>query len=166
MLVHGLNNAYTAAVREAEEAGDNLPRLEARRVFDEIRVALSRSTDKLIIFEAPTAPVLAELQIDNLEGRFVVSWDSLLDMLKSEEMSEIEVVEGYLDEADDLLERGRWDQARRRNRRAYDFAAQIEDRALLREADEQYIRSYLGEATDLLGTRPPARCLCAQPPGL
>ena len=150
VVVHGLNRAYQAAVYEAEEAGDNLPRLEARRVFDEIRVALSRSTDKLILLEPPSAAVLTELQINRLDGCYTVGWESLLEMLKSEEMSEIEVVEGYLDETDDLLERGRWEQARRRNRRAFDFAVQLEDRALLREADEQFIRSYLGEANDLL----------------
>ncbi|MBK8049314.1 MAG: AAA family ATPase [Anaerolineales bacterium] len=150
VLLYGLNAVYEAAVRLAEGAGDNLPRLEARRLFDEMRVALSRATDKLIILESPDAPVLTELQVDQLEGRFVIGWDSLLDMLRTEEMSEIEVVEGYLDEVDDLVERGRWEQARRRNRRAYDFAMQLSDSALAVDAQEQYIRTFLAEAEDFV----------------
>jgi hypothetical protein len=150
VLVHGLDRLYQDAVRNSENPHSNLPRLEARRQFDEMRVALSRSTDKLVLLEPPTAPVLDELGVEQLPGHYVISWDSLLELLRTEEMSEIEAVEGYLDEADDLLERGRWEQARRRNRRAYEFAQQIEDHALLREAEEQYIRIYLAHAADQL----------------
>ncbi len=150
VLVHGLDRLYQEAVRNSENPNSNLPRLEARRQFDEMRVALSRSTDKLVLLEAPGAPVLAELGVSQLPGHYTVGWDSLLELLRTEEMSEIEAVEGYLDEADDLLERGRWEQARRRNRRAYEFAQQIEDSALLREAEEQYIRIYLAHAADQL----------------
>jgi hypothetical protein len=85
-----------------------------------------------------------------LPGHYSISWDSLLELLRTEEMSEIEAVEGYLDEADDLLERGRWDHARRRNRRAHEFAEQIDDHSLLREAQEQYIRIYVAQAADQL----------------
>jgi hypothetical protein len=155
VLVHGLNETYQRAVRLADEVASNLPHLEARRLFDTMRVALSRSTDKLILLDAPTAPVLAALGFGDpasLEGYHVITWESLLDLLHTEEMSEIEVVEGLLDEVDDLLERGRWEQARRRNRRAYDFAVQMEDRALAREAEDQYIRSFLHEAEALLAT--------------
>lgn len=151
VLVHGLNETYQKAVRLTGSAHDDLPRLEARRLFDEIRVALSRSTARLVLLEAPGAAVLDELEVHRLGGRHVIDWDSLLEILKTEEMSEIEVVEGYLDEADELLERGRWEQARRRNRRAYDFAVQLEDRALMREAQEQLIRSYLQESTAASG---------------
>jgi hypothetical protein len=115
-----------------------------------MRVALSRSTDKLVLLEPPTASVLKELNVQRLPGHYTISWDSLREMLRTEEMSEIEAVEGYLDEADDLLERARWDQARRRNRRAYEFAEQLDDRALLREAQEQYIRIHLAQAADQL----------------
>ena len=153
VLIHGLNATYQRAIRLADEEASTLPHLEARRLFDAMRVALSRSTDKLILLDPPTAPVLADLGFtnsDSLEGYHVITWDSLLDLLRTEEMSEIEVVEGLLDEVDDLLDRGRWEQARRRNRRAFDFAVQMEDRALEREAQEQYIRSYLQEAEALL----------------
>lgn len=150
VLVHGLDPLYQEAVRNSENPYSNLPRLEARRQFDEMRVALSRSTDKLVLLESSSAPVLNELGIHQLPGHYTIAWDSLLDLLRTEEMSEIEAIEGYLDEADDLLERGRWDQARRRNRRAYEFAAQLDDRALLREAQEQYIRIYAAQAADQL----------------
>ncbi len=150
VLVHGLDRLYQNAVRSSENEQSNLPRLEARRQFDEMRVALSRSTDKLVLLEAADAPVLAELGVGQLPGHYTIGWDSLLELLRSEEMSEIEAIEGYLDEADDLLERSRWEQARRRNRRAYEFAQQIDDHALLREAQEQYIRIYLAQAADQL----------------
>jgi hypothetical protein len=150
VIVHGLDRLYQDAVRNAENPNSHLPQLEARRQFDEMRVALSRSTDKLVLLEPPNAPVLAELGVGQLPGHYRIGWDSLLELLRTEEMSEIEAVEGYLDEADDLLERGRWEQARRRNRRAWEFAQQIEDHALLREAGEQYIRIHLAHAADQL----------------
>lgn len=146
LLIHGLNRSYVEAVRLAEQGADHLPRLEARRLIDEMRVALSRSTDKLVLLEPPSAPILAELGVDGLEGHFVVGWESLLEILGTEEMSEIEAVEGYLDEADDLLERGRWEQGRSRNRRALELAIQIDDKALRRDAEEQFVRSFLMEA--------------------
>ena len=150
VLVHGLDRLYQDAVRNSENRLSNLPRLEARRQFDEMRVAISRSTDKLVLLETASAPVLKELGVQRLPGHYTIAWDSLLELLRTEEMSEIEAVEGYLDEADDLLERARWDQARRRNRRAYEFAEQIDDRSLLREAQEQYIRIYVAHAADQL----------------
>jgi hypothetical protein len=134
---------------ESHEDG-NIPRFEARRLFDEIRVALSRSTEKIIVLEPAHAPVLAELGIDELPGVGVLTWETLLDTLQTEEMSEIEVIEGYLDEVDDLYERGLWPQARRRNRRAFDLARQLGDLALQREAEEQHIRGYMQEAGALL----------------
>lgn len=151
VLVYGLDEVYRAALRGAERGDSFLARIEARRVFDEMRVALSRSTSKLVLLEPAHAQVLDELGMAQLEGHFTLNWDGLTDSLKSEEMAEIEAVEGYLDEADDLLERGRWEQARRRNRRGYEFAVQIGDGALQREADEQFIRIYLGEAGEQLG---------------
>jgi hypothetical protein len=150
VLVHGLDRLYQDAVRNSENQHSHLPQLEARRQFDEMRVALSRSTDKLVILEPSSAPVLNELGIHQLPGHYTITWDSLLELLRTEEMSEIEAVEGYLDEADDLLERGRWDQARRRNRRAYEFAQQLDDGSLVREAQEQYVRIYVAQAADQL----------------
>jgi hypothetical protein len=151
VLIYGLNAAYERARRLCDSHDDdNIPRFEARRLFDEIRVALSRSTEKIVLLEPPDAPVLAELGISELPGVGTLAWDLLLDTLQSEERSDLEVVEGYLDEVDDLFERSLWEQGYRRNRRAYDLAVQIGDRALQREAEEQFIRGYLNEATSLL----------------
>jgi hypothetical protein len=146
VLVAGLNETYQQAMRLAANTSDTPPLLEARRLIDEMRVALSRSTDKLILFEEPDAPVLEALAIDNVEGHYTVSWGSLRDLLRTEQMSEIEVVEGYLDEVDDLIERRRWEQARNRNRRAHEFAVQMEDRTLQREAQSQYVQIFIQEA--------------------
>jgi len=146
ILVAGLNETYQQAMRLAANTSDTPPLLEARRLIDEMRVALSRSTDKLILFEQPDAPVLEALAINNVEGHYTVSWGALRDLLRTEQMSEIEVVEGYLDEVDDLIERGRWEQARNRNRRAHEFAVQMEDRTLQREAQSQYVQIFIQEA--------------------
>lgn len=181
VIIHGLNDAYEYALRlcdEAHDGGNVIPRFEARRLFDEMRVALSRSTQTLILLEAPDAPVLRELgiatrpeswhsassvptngarganhkpgeetEIEYSDG--VLDWDDLLHTLRTEEMSELEVVEGYLEEVDDLLERERWEQAHRRNRRAYDLAQQMGDQALQREAEQQFVEAHLQEAENL-----------------
>jgi hypothetical protein len=146
VILFGLNDVYQQAMRLADAASDLPPLLEARRLIDEMRVALSRSTDKLVLLEQPNAAVLEALAIDNVEGRYTITWGALRDLLRTEQMSEIEVIEGYLDEVDDLVERARWNQARSRNRRAYEFAVQIEDRALQREAQAQYIQIFVQEA--------------------
>ncbi len=153
VLILGLNDVYEQSlelIRAAEESKELPPLLEARRRIDEMRVALSRSTDKLIILDPPQAPVFRELGLDPFDSHHLISWDALRDLLRTEQMSEIEVIEGYLDEVDDLIERRRWDQARARNRRAYEFAVQIEDRALQRDAQAQYVQIFIQEAAACL----------------
>ena len=152
VLIHGLNDVYMRAHRLIDNHdGQQLAFFEARRIFDEVRVALSRSTDRIVILDSPSAPVFAELAIDQLEGVFAISWGDLLDLLRNEEMSDVEVIEGILEEADELVERGRWEQAYRQNRRAYDLALQIGDLALQREAQQEFIRTHLYEANHWLG---------------
>jgi len=148
VLILGLNETYRQAMRLADIASDSPPLFEARRLMDEMRVAISRSTDKLILFEEPDAAVLEALNIDHIAGHYTTTWGALRDLLRAEQMSEIELVEGYLDEVDDLAERGRWEQAKRRNRRAYEFALQIEDRSLQREAQAQFVQIHRQEADD------------------
>lgn len=151
VLIYGLNDVYAHALRlcNAHEDG-NIARFEARRLFDEIRVALSRSTEKLVLLNEADAPVLAELGVHELPGVGALKWEALIDTLQMEDMSEIEVIEGYLDEVDDLFERGMWRQGCRRNRRAYDLAVQVGDLALQREVQEQYIRGHIDEADQFL----------------
>lgn len=153
VLVYGLNELYERALRFCEESSDNIARFEARRIFDEIRVALSRSTERLILLEAPDAPVLAALNASEIPGILTIRWPDLLETLQTEEVSALEVVEGYLDEVDDLWERGLWEQGYRRNRRAYDLAVQVDDYALQREAQEQYILGHLQEAENLVAAQ-------------
>ncbi|MFN8442218.1 MAG: AAA family ATPase [Caldilineaceae bacterium] len=147
VIIHGLNDVYLRARRLIESNdGQQLALLEARRIFDEIRVALSRSTDRLVILDAVESPVFSELGLKNLQGVAPLTWNELLELLSNEEMSDVELIEGILSEADDLVERGRWEQAYRQNRRAYALALQINDSALQREAQEEYIRTHLYEA--------------------
>ncbi|MCB9158724.1 MAG: AAA family ATPase [Caldilineaceae bacterium] len=147
ILIHGLNEVYTRALALCDDKGDgNIPRFEARRLFDEVRVALSRSTDNLILLEAPDAPVLQELQLQAIDGVQRVTWTDLIETLQMEEMSELEAIEGYLREVDDLFEREKWEQAFARNRRAHAMAVRLGDRALQREADVQRVNGMLLQA--------------------
>lgn len=147
VIVHGLNEVYLRAKRLIDYSdGQQLPLYEARRIFDEVRVALSRSTDRIIFLDSPDAPVFNELGFNQLDSIFPIGWDDLLDLLRNEEVSDIEVIEGLLEEAEDLVERERWEQAYRNNRRAYELALQIGDLALQREAQQEYIRTHLYEA--------------------
>jgi hypothetical protein len=151
ILIHGLNDAYERAIALCEDSGDgNIPRFEARRLFDEIRVALSRSTDNLVLLEASNAPVLQALDIEYVDGCVEMGWADLVETLQTEEMSELEAVEGYLREVEDLFERDKWEQAFARNRRAYAMALRMGDRALQREADIQYAGGILLQADTLL----------------
>ena len=154
VLIYGLQDLYHRALQLCENAGgDNIPLFEARRIFDEIRVALSRSTERLVLLEAPDAPVLTALNLAAIPGVLTIRWPDLVETLQTENLSAIEVVEGYLDETDDLWERGMWEQGYRRNRRAYDLAVQVDDIALQREAQEQYIGGHLQESEGLLATQ-------------
>ena len=142
VIIHGLNSVYQRAVQLCEDAaGDNIPRFEARRLFDEMRVALSRSTNRLVLLEPATAPVLAALEIATTKSAtHAVEWVDLIDTLRTEEMSTLEVIEGYLSEVEDLAERGRWAQAYRRNRRAHELAISLGDQTLQRDADAQVVQ--------------------------
>ncbi|MDQ3248617.1 MAG: hypothetical protein M3Q45_05345, partial [Chloroflexota bacterium] len=151
VLVYGLNALYEQGLRLCEETeGGNIPKFEARRLFDEMRVALSRSTNKIVLLEAATAPVLTELAITELLGTLTVAWDDLIELLQLDDLSEIEAIEAYLDEVDDLFARSLWAQGYRRNRRAYSLAVQLGDSALQREAQTQYIDGHLQAAASLL----------------
>lgn len=161
VIIYGLNAAYERAIQLSENKDEgNIPRYEARRIFDELRVALSRSTARLVLLEPMDAPVLTELGINaatNVHdqansvggGLLAIGWDDLMDTLRTEEMAELEVIEGYLDEVEDLAERGRWQQAYRRNRRAHEQALHLGDSALQRETQEQHINLYMQEASTL-----------------
>ncbi len=153
VLIYGLQDLYHRAMQLCEtNGGDNIPLFEARRLFDEIRVALSRSTERLVILEEADAPVLAALNLPAIPGVLPIRWVDLIETLQTENLSAIEVVEGYLDETDDLWERGMWEQGYRRNRRAYDLAVQVDDIALQREAQEQFIGGHLQETEGLITT--------------
>ena len=151
VVVYGLNAVYERALRLCHETdGGNIPKFEARRLFDEVRVALSRSTGKLILLEPATAPVLAELSISHVAGTLAVAWADLVELLQLDEMSEIEAIEGYLDEVDDLFANALWEQGYRRNRRGYDLAVQLGDHALQRDAQAQFIDGHIQEADSFL----------------
>ena len=162
VIVRGLDLAYRRA-RDLSRDPDGLriPQLEARRLFDEMRVALSRSTNRLVIVEPRDAAVFAELKLDQVQGCLHLSWRELVDFLSAEDMTEIEMIELLLDEVEDLAERTRWEQAQRRNRRAHDLAVQIGDDSLRRDAAGQYVDLHFQEADSWLARRDLPRALDA-----
>lgn len=154
VIVFGLNAVYERAsflCNHGEQ--DNLARFEARRLFDEIRVALSRSTHTLVLMESSNAPILEPLGLADQShpsaGISSIAWIDLIDILQTDEMSELEAIERYLDEVDDLIDRQRWEWAYRRNRRAFSLADEINDHALQREAQNQYVEIHIQEAQAL-----------------
>ncbi len=155
VLLYGLNELYERAMDLCQryDQDDAIPQFEARRLFDEIRVALSRSTDRLIVLEAPDAPVLSALDVETVPQVNSIRWPDLVETLQTEELSAIEVIQGYLEEVDDFFERAMWQQGYRRNRRAHELALQAEDEALRREAEEQYITGHIDEAAALIATQ-------------
>ena len=151
ILIHGLNQIYETALELCQDRGEgNIPRFEARRLFDEVRVSLSRSTDNLVLLEPADAPVLKALAVETIAGSQVIGWADLIETLQTEEMTELEAIEGYLREVEDLLEREKWEQATARNRRARAMAVRLGDRALQREADIQLVNGKLQQADSLL----------------
>lgn len=160
VIVRGLGAAYRRA-RELSHDPDGLrlPLLEARRLFDEMRVALSRSTNRLVLVEARDAGVFTELKLDQVHGCLHLGWRELVDFLRAEDMTEIEMIELLLDEVEDLAERARWEQAHRRNRRAYELALQIGDGSLRRDAQGQFVDLHFQEADHWLARRDLPRAL-------
>jgi hypothetical protein len=145
VVIYGLDIVYERALDLChDDVGLRIPLLEARRLFDEMRVALSRSTNRLVLLAAGDARIFNDLELRKL-NTLRLDWRELVEFLQADEMTEIEIVEGLLDEVDDLVERGRWEQALRRNRRAYELAVQIGDHALQREAQGQYIDAHAQE---------------------
>jgi hypothetical protein len=162
VIVRGLDLVYRRA-RDLSRDPDGLriPQLEARRLFDEMRVALSRSTNRLVLVEPRDAAVFAELRLDQVQGCLHLGWRELVDFLRAEDMTEIEMIELLLDEVEDLAERARWEQAQRRNRRAHDLAVQIADDSLRRDAEGQYVDLHFQEADAWLARRDLTRALDA-----
>ena len=84
----------------------------------------------------PTAPFLQALDIEYVDGCVEIGWADLIETLQTEEMSELEAVEGYLREVEDPTSATNGSRPRR-NRHAHAMALRMGDRALA-EADIQY----------------------------
>ncbi len=150
ILVHGLNALYTRITDLLHDAeGDAIPQMEARRLIDQMRVALSRSTSRLVLLEAPDAPVFTALEFDPATA-VTLALPDLVEFLRSEDMTEVEMVHGLLDEAEELAERGRREEALQRNARAQMLAARLVSPSLARQVDAQHARLALEQGEALL----------------
>lgn len=147
VLVAGLQ-AASKRIRDLleKEGDDRIAALEVRRLIDQMRVALSRSTNRLIFLEDRSEEVYRLLGIDEATTALSLDLDGLIALIDADEMTEVEMVEGMLDEALDLADRGRSEEARKRNRRAAELAEQLLDARLLRSANEQYAEFLLADA--------------------
>lgn len=153
VIVHGLETLYQRVITlTGEDHADRIEQLEARRLIDQMRVALSRSTNRLILLEEPSAAVFAAIGFDPTADALALSFPELIEFLGAEEMTESEMVFGLLGEADDLADRERIDEAMRRNRRATAVAQRLASADLMQRSDEQYARLLLIQSEALLAS--------------
>lgn len=147
ILVHGLGALYARIVELTEDDdGDPIPHMEARRLIDQMRVALSRSTSRLALLEPVESPVFTALGFDPAQDAVSMSLPDLVEFLRGEDMTEAEMVYGLLGEAEDLLERARVSEAIQRNERARAIAARMASPDLLHQAEAQRARLLLEES--------------------
>jgi len=129
-----------------KEREDRIAAMEVRRLIDQMRVALSRSTNRLVFLEGRHEEVYRFLGIDSAANALTLDLDGLIALLDADELTEEEMVDGMLDEAADLADRGRSIDARNRNRRAAELAEQLRVPSLVRRAREQYAEFLLADA--------------------
>jgi hypothetical protein len=96
--------------------------LENRNLIDEIRVALTRSTNILIICETDLK-VMHSQTILNLDNAKEVNWSQLSENLISayEDMTAIEIIYGYIQNAKELIAKGDYARANLENKKALDY---------------------------------------------
>jgi hypothetical protein len=151
ILVHGLGQVYARVEALAEnEDGTIIPQMEARRLIDQMRVALSRSTSRIIFVEPPDAAVFSALDFDAAADAIALGWGELADFLQADTMTELELVSGLLDEAEELADRGRMEDALRRNRRAAAIAERAGSPDTVGQARRQFAELTLRHAEALL----------------
>lgn len=151
VLIFGLQELYQQVRRlTTESKGERIPLLEARRLIDQMRVALSRSTNRIVLIENADAPVFDELDFDAATSGVRVDLPALVEILQGEEMTEIEMVEALLEEAEELADRGRLNDALARNRRADAIAVQTESASLGRRTSRQYAHLVLQQSEEQL----------------
>jgi hypothetical protein len=119
VLVHGLQQTWERLeALTSATGGERIRLLEARRLIDQMRVALSRSTNRLVFLEAPDASVFAQLDFAPADSALLLSLGELTELLQGDQMTDTEIVFALMDEAEELAERDRLEDALRRNRRA------------------------------------------------
>lgn len=151
ILVHGLGAVYDRVEELSEnEDGTIIPQMEARRLIDQMRVALSRSTSRIVFVEPPDAPVFARLGFDAAADAIALGWNELVEFLQADTMTELELVSGLLDEAEELADRSRLDDALRRNRRAAVIAERAGSPDAVAQARRQFATLKLRHAEELL----------------
>ena len=151
ILVHGLGAVYDRVVALTEnEDGTIIPQMEARRLIDQMRVALSRSTSRIVFVEPPDADVFDALDFDANVNAIALGWDEFAEFLQADTMTELELVSGLLDEAEDLADRGRLEDALRRNRRAAVIAERAGSPDATAQARRQFAELTLRHAEALL----------------
>ncbi len=133
VLVLGLETIWQRVeALSSDDSGNRIPLLEARRLIDQMRVALSRSTSRLILLDEAQATIFGELGIVAGESALQLPLTELVELLQGEQMTDAEMVMALHEEAEDLAERGRIEDALRRNQRAASIAQQQTGGDLLR----------------------------------
>ncbi len=132
------------------EDGTIVPQMEARRLIDQMRVALSRSTSRIVFVEPADVPVFERLAFDAASEAISLGWTELAEFLQADTMTELELVSGLLDEAEELADRSRLEDALRRNRRAAAIAERAGSPDAQAQARRQQATLLLRHAEELL----------------
>jgi hypothetical protein len=118
--------AETLAQFSRVQAFSNLA-LYARHVVGSIRVALSRSTDTLIILERDGPDNLDALELGHIDGVRSISWEALSLLLQESDLTMEERIEGFLGEADEALQSDQLDRALAKAKQARSLCDLVDD---------------------------------------
>jgi hypothetical protein len=133
VVVSGLGEALRDVRQLADDAATHANRLagrEARRLVDRVRVALSRSTDTLVLLD--DAPEVVGALTLNLDAERLPV-DELLQRLECAHEPIEDRIWGFLDEARELAAHGDHDRAAERLAKAREHAPATPDEALAEE---------------------------------
>jgi hypothetical protein len=110
--------------------------LTIRNIIDNIRVALSRSNNILILAETEYTAIENSLDLSHAT---VVNWSQLQHRLsqQTEDMDLLEKIMNYLNNAQENINNNDYEKAKLENQKAFDLLAEIADRELDDQVEKQ-----------------------------
>jgi hypothetical protein len=115
--------------------GELLALFQARRIIDDIRVALSRSTHILVIIEQNGIQLADSLSIGDVD---IIDWDELCQYLRRErqDITAFDKIHSYLRIAEESFQQQEYTRAEQQIKQAQGLLPQIDDQVLVRQVQE------------------------------